>query len=217
AMAGNPHDKAFRACRRAVDATHIFCHLGGVGAPPGTTWQSHETHAILELSRLILLRHKSWELRRYQSTLRQFLEKQEQDLLKDRARMALLVHDQLGQLMAAARIKISAMTHPGVQSAKDDLEEAMEMTRNLSHRLYPLALRHGLLTALDSLVEDFVQRTDVVITLQAEDGIPPREGTGGRGVLRYCPRGAEQCGPSRQRHARPGMPGHAPGLAGNAD
>jgi len=109
------------------------------------------------------------------------METQETAFQQDRARLALLVHDQLGQLMAAARLKISHLADtPGdlkqtsamVRSAMDDLEEAMEVARNISHHLYPLALRHGLMAAMESLVEDFRHRTGLPIGLTGSD-IPP--------------------------------------------
>lgn len=146
-------------------------------------WLEQESNAIVELSRLILLRRQGWEVRRYQETLRKFMERQEQLLLQDRSRMAMLVHDQLGQLMAAARFKIGhlaglraldrSVQPEQIQSAMDDLEEAMEVVRNLSHRLYPLVLRHGLMPALESLVDEFMERSDMTIRMDGPSALPP--------------------------------------------
>lgn len=171
--AGDPHHPSDSAITQPLTPRASFATWVESVRQQAQPWHAHEIQAILELSRLILLRHKSWELRRHQETLRQFMERQEQYRLKERARMALLVHDQLGQLMAAARMKISALTDAGAQSAKDDLEEAMEMARNLSHHLYPLSLRHGLVTALESLLEDFSHRNDIHFTLDVQGEIPP--------------------------------------------
>lgn len=146
-----------------------------------TPWVDMHRKAALELARIILLRRQGWEVRRFQHTLRQFMEQQETAFQQDRARLALLVHDQLGQLMAAARLKISHLadtpsdlrqTGAMVRSAMDDLEEAMEVARNISHHLYPLALQHGLMAALESLVEDVRHRSGLAVTLSGTD-IPP--------------------------------------------
>lgn len=180
--AGNPHEKAVADTAPPVLTPRASFETWVQSVRhQARPWQDADEHAMVELTRIILLRRQSWAVRRYQETLRQFMETQESTLQGDRARIALLVHDQLGQLMAAARLKIGHLSQdvpPNetqrrmAQSAMDDLEEAMEVARNISHHLYPLGLRHGLMVALESLVDEFTERSGLSIRLEGPAELP---------------------------------------------
>lgn len=178
--AGNPYKQASHPSEQLTPRASFQTWVESV-RQQAEPWQEHDKHAVLELMRLIRLRRQSWKVRRYQEVLRSFMSQQEQQLLQDRARMALVVHDQLGQLMAAARFKIRRLAEPAqavnskqpvIQSAMDDLEEAMEVARNLAHHLYPMVLRHGLMVALESLVDDISRRCDLPIELDGPPTMP---------------------------------------------
>lgn len=93
---------------------------------------------------------------------------------EERKRIALEIHDELGQLLTALKMDISLLKmhsggHPEmlkkVIGMRDLVEQTMSMVRNVANHLRPAALNFGLVSALEWLTEDFGKRTGIVCQL----------------------------------------------------
>ena len=90
---------------------------------------------------------------------------------EERKRIALEIHDELGQLLTALKMDVSLLKMR-LSEAPDyllkkvaDMRELVELTifmvRNVANHLRPAALNFGLLSALEWLSEDFNKRTGI--------------------------------------------------------
>ena len=94
----------------------------------------------------------------------------------ERKRMALEIHDELGQLLTALKMDVSLlkMKLTGGQKRQDAqpllnkvgemrelVEQTILMVRNVANHLRPAALNFGLVSALEWLAEDFNKRTGI--------------------------------------------------------
>ncbi|RDV00935.1 PAS domain S-box protein [Trinickia dinghuensis] len=93
---------------------------------------------------------------------------------EERKRIALEIHDELGQLLTALKMDVSLlkMSLGGqpellkkVIAMRDLVEQTMLMVRNVANHLRPAALNFGLVSALEWLTEDFGKRTGIVCRL----------------------------------------------------
>ena len=100
---------------------------------------------------------------------------------EERKRIALEIHDELGQLLTALKMDISLLrmhsgADPAVVRRTDDMRELVEKTigvvRQVASNLRPAALNLGIVPALEWLVEDFGRRTGIAYELNLfGDGI----------------------------------------------
>ena len=95
---------------------------------------------------------------------------------EERKRIALEVHDELGQLLTALKMDVSLLKMrlseaPELLKKVADMRELVERTifvvRNVANHLRPAALNFGLLSALEWLSEDFTKRTGISCHLLA--------------------------------------------------
>ncbi|QIE27871.1 Protein-glutamate methylesterase/protein-glutamine glutaminase (plasmid) [Caballeronia sp. SBC1] len=86
---------------------------------------------------------------------------------EERKRIAMEIHDELGQLLTALKMDVSLLkmrlAHDADATKKvDDMRELVEktiwMVRNVASHLRPAALNFGIVSALEWLVEDFGRR-----------------------------------------------------------
>lgn len=100
---------------------------------------------------------------------------------EERKRIALEIHDELGQLLTALKMDVSLLKMrvggepellKRVASMRDLVEQTMLMVRNVANHLRPAALNFGLVSALEWLVEDFGKRNGVVCQLVSNAGEP---------------------------------------------
>jgi PAS domain S-box-containing protein len=86
---------------------------------------------------------------------------------EERKRIAMEIHDELGQLLTALKMDVSLLkmrlAHDADAGRKvDDMRELVEktiwMVRNVASHLRPAALNFGIVSALEWLVEDFGRR-----------------------------------------------------------
>jgi PAS domain S-box-containing protein len=98
---------------------------------------------------------------------------------EERKRIALEIHDELGQLLTALKMDISLLRmqfgiDPGVSRRTSDMRELVEKTigvvRQVASNLRPAALNLGIGPALEWLVEDFGQRTGIAYELNLSGG-----------------------------------------------
>lgn len=98
---------------------------------------------------------------------------------EERKRIALEIHDELGQLLTALKMDISLLrmqfgADPDVGRRTNDMRELVEKTigvvRQVAANLRPAALNLGIGPALEWLVEDFGQRTGIAYELNLSGG-----------------------------------------------
>lgn len=100
---------------------------------------------------------------------------------EERKRIALEIHDELGQLLTALKMDVSLLrTHLASDSAVmgkvDEMRELVERTidfmRHLASQLRPVALNFGLASALEWLAEDFSRHTQIPCHFHIEGAEP---------------------------------------------
>jgi PAS domain S-box-containing protein len=89
---------------------------------------------------------------------------------EERKRIAMEIHDELGQLLTALKMDVSLLKmrlagDPEAAKKTDDMRELVEttiwMVRNVASHLRPAALNFGIVSALEWLVEDFSRRNNI--------------------------------------------------------
>lgn len=100
---------------------------------------------------------------------------------EERKRIALEIHDELGQLLTAlkmdvALVKMRLAESPELLTKVTDMRELVErtilMVRNVTNHLRPAALNFGLASALEWLAEDFSKRTGMPCQFLMNAGEP---------------------------------------------
>ncbi|CAH2801899.1 MAG: Two-component system sensor histidine kinase [uncultured Paraburkholderia sp.] len=100
---------------------------------------------------------------------------------EERKRIAMEVHDELGQLLTALKMDVSLlkMRLPGDQEVAkraDDMRELVErtiwMVRNVASHLRPAALNYGIVSALEWLVDDFGRRSGLACQFRLNGNEP---------------------------------------------
>ncbi len=93
---------------------------------------------------------------------------------KERRRIAELLHEDLQQLLAGARMQVQAAANrqsdrPILDNVDRILEESIEKSRQLSHELDPPVLRHsGLIDSLEWLVRQMEKQFGLTVALEVE-------------------------------------------------
>ncbi|SEF05753.1 PAS domain S-box-containing protein [Burkholderia sp. WP9] len=94
---------------------------------------------------------------------------------QERKRIAMEIHDELGQLLTALKMDVSLLKmrlSGDMEAAKkaDDMRELVEktiwMVRNVANHLRPAALNFGIVSALEWLAKDFSQRNGIPCRLR---------------------------------------------------
>lgn len=162
-------------------------------------WSEPELTLLHELMRHIATHYQTWVLRQLRSQLRRFSEHYEQSLDRERASIALIVHDELCQSLAATRISANLLStrvgrlmealpadNAALLSASTNapnplalchqvtgmIDEAIQDSRLLIQRLHPAILRKGLGAGLQWLAQDFETRCGVPVQVQLPEQTP---------------------------------------------
>jgi PAS domain S-box-containing protein len=115
-------------------------------------------------------KHIEQELVESREQLRQLGAHMEAVLEEERKRIALEIHDELGQLLTALKMDVSLLKMrlsespdllKRVAEMRDLVEKTILMVRNVANHLRPAALNFGLASALEWLAEDFGKRTGI--------------------------------------------------------
>jgi len=101
--------------------------------------------------------------------------------LRERRRLAIILHDHLQQLLVAAKIRLelAASGAEGSPGSREPLiqaiiQEAIDVSRDLTVELSPPILNHGgLIQALGWLIERFATKSLFEVQLQADPGAEP--------------------------------------------
>jgi CheY-like chemotaxis protein/two-component sensor histidine kinase len=127
-----------------------------------------------ELERKIVERTEPVELRSRQ--LRALVHEVIRNAESERTRVAEVLHDDLQQLLASARLQLGAATrtaHPGdhLDAVDELLTEAITVAARLSHRLRPTLMRHASTRAiLEWLAHDMAERSGFEVGLEIDTG-----------------------------------------------
>ncbi|SOE92500.1 PAS domain S-box-containing protein [Burkholderia sp. D7] len=112
---------------------------------------------------------------------------------EERKRIAMEIHDELGQLLTALKMDVSLLKmrladDSGAAKKADDMRELVEktiwMVRNVASHLRPAALNFGIVSALEWLVEDFGRRKGLSCQLWINGREPVLEDTHATAVFR---------------------------------
>jgi signal transduction histidine kinase len=112
---------------------------------------------------------------------------------EERKRIAMEMHDELGQLLTALKLDVSLLKmrleSDSVAAEKaDDMRELVEktiwMVRNVANHLRPAALNFGLVASLEWLVEDFGWHSGIPCQLRFNGGEPCLPDTHATAVFR---------------------------------
>ena len=100
---------------------------------------------------------------------------------EERKRIAMEIHDELGQLLTALKMDVSLLKmrlayDPEATRKADDMRELVEgtiwMVRNVASHLRPAALNFGIVSALEWLVDEFNRRNAIPCELRIDGGEP---------------------------------------------
>lgn len=100
---------------------------------------------------------------------------------EERKRIALEIHDELGQLLTALKMDVSLLTRhlagdsvatEKVEEMRELVERTIDFMRHLASQLRPAALNFGLASALEWLAEDFSRHTQISCHFHIE-GVEP--------------------------------------------
>ena len=120
---------------------------------------------------LVESRERHRELSAYMEAIRE----------EERKRIAMEIHDELGQLLTALKMDVSLLKmrlsdDPEAVGKAEDMRKLVEgtiwMVRNVASHLRPAALNFGLVSALEWLVEEFNRRNAIHCELRTEGGEP---------------------------------------------
>ncbi|EEA01861.1 multi-sensor signal transduction histidine kinase [Burkholderia sp. H160] len=120
---------------------------------------------------LVESREQQRELSAYMEAIRE----------EERKRIAMEIHDELGQLLTALKMDVSLLKmriahDPEATKKTDDMRQLVEstisMVRNVASHLRPAALNFGIVSALEWLVDEFNRRNAIECELRIEGGEP---------------------------------------------
>jgi PAS domain S-box-containing protein len=124
------------------------------------------------------MEHELVESREQQRELSAYMEAIREE---ERKRIAMEIHDELGQLLTALKMDVSLLKMRIADDAEakrkaDDMRELVEgtisMVRNVASHLRPAALNFGIVSALEWLVDEFNRRNAIACELRIEGGEP---------------------------------------------
>jgi len=149
-------------------AVRAVAEYGADGRPVGALAIGHDITEQKEAERRLRVSHDE---------LRELAARSERAREQERRRIAHEIHDELGQLLTALRMSISALAlQPGAQAPAIDeqvqrmlglTDRTLQVVRGVVSTLRPAALDLGLVSALEWLAADFRRHTGIVCRLHA--------------------------------------------------
>lgn len=163
----------------APDGRHAFYafHIVAERSPDG------QVVGALAIGRNISeLKETEHRLKESQQLLRELAVRSEAVREAERKALTREIHDEMGQYLTALRLGVSLIglqfgeRHPELESKTRSLVELVDSTikvvRNIVASLRPAALDMGIVSALEWLVDEFVERSEIACSLRVEDEIP---------------------------------------------
>ncbi len=121
------------------------------------------------------------DLRVSSQNLRRLSAYHEQSLEQERKRVALELHDELGQYLSGLKMSLSVLrlSHPEDRSIQNKAQEmgqlvgeCFRVVRQVVSNLRPSALNHGLVAGIEWLVQEFRRHTDMECSFRREGPEP---------------------------------------------
>jgi signal transduction histidine kinase len=114
-------------------------------------------------------------LRRSRENLRTLAVRQQELVEDERKRMSQEIHDELGQRLSLLRLELAMLstrvgpsqTGSELARIKEEIDELIQVVRDVAHRLRPGSLEAGLLLAMDALVHDFSRVTGIKVAVKS--------------------------------------------------
>jgi two-component system sensor histidine kinase UhpB len=139
-----------------------------------------QPHLLIGMYVDITERKQAEEALQYSYTqLRQLSDHQETIKEDERRRIALDIHDDLGQNLMALKIDASMLhartgqnhprLHKQVQRVIDNIDQTIKSVRTIINDLHPSTLELGLSPAIEWLLKQFERRSNIVCKLDVED------------------------------------------------
>ncbi len=165
------------------------CRFRKVRSDDSTLWVQEALRVVEENERTVVLVvcedvtesvDVEAQLRRYQDQLRALTSELALAEERERRRIAEGLHDQVGQLLAMAKLRLGALDEPGDSAARSHdladirglLQQALTETRSLTFELScPVLYRLGLEEALRDLSERLSQQTKTLFRFES-DSLP---------------------------------------------
>lgn len=92
---------------------------------------------------------------------------------KERRRIAGFLHDDLQQVLAGARLQLQSVSSDMTANVAQQLKEAIDKCRRLSHELSPAVLHHsGLIPGLERLARDMEDKFGLSVQLKVNTAYP---------------------------------------------
>jgi PAS domain S-box-containing protein len=181
---------ARNAYRRALDEGEFVTFDGRVRLTGGIRWLHHRVGPLVRNGRvngLILIavditdQKKAQDaLRASYSKMRKLAAKLESVREEERRRIALDIHDRLGQALTVVKLNVSSLAPEGaagseyrrkLRSVSQSLDEAIRAVREISNDLRPPVLDSlGLKATIEWQTRDFAKRTGVACDIRLPDG-----------------------------------------------
>lgn len=166
-------------CRvRGADGVVRIVQFQAEAVPGAATQRLKVVGTIQDVTERKGIEHELLESREQLRELSAYMEAIREE---ERKRIAMEIHDELGQLLTALKMDVSLLkmrlTGDSDASKKaDEMRELVEktiwMVRNVASHLRPAALNFGIVSALEWLVEDFGRRKGVACQLWINGGEP---------------------------------------------
>lgn len=88
---------------------------------------------------------------------------------RERKKLAKILHDELQQILVAAKFQLAGITHAPVDEIRSLIDQAISTTRSLTAELSPSVLNRGLVPALEWLSRWMKQKLGFSVSLSAAD------------------------------------------------
>ncbi len=170
-LTGEPLCSDYRVITRQNETVRFQCDVKIVRHPDGHPWFIHGT--AFDITR----QHQDEKALREYADRMKVLSQSLLDIQEsERRRIALELHDQIGQILTGLKLKLEILVRTESLSSNDGFDEVQSLvnelisrTRELSLDLRPATLDHlGLLAALHRLLRHYNSQTSIKVDLKHE-------------------------------------------------
>lgn len=185
----------YKAVLQRVMDTGVDTEIFLQGMAPNGQLAHHAFHIVAERNpdgqvvgalaiarNITALKESERRLKESQQLLRQLAARGEAVREEERKALTREIHDEMGQYLSALRLGVSLIglqfgaNNPALEEKTRNMVELVDSTikvvRNVVASLRPAALDMGIVSALEWLVDEFVERSGIACTLRVEGDIP---------------------------------------------
>ena len=191
--------EAYRAMLKRVMATGVGTEIFLHGPGPDGELSHHAFHIVAERSpdgqvigalaigrNITALKETERRLKESQQLLRQLAAREETVREEERKALTREIHDEMGQYLSALRLGVSLIglqfgaDHPALEQKTQHLiglvDATIKVVRDVVAALRPTVLDMGIVSALEWLVDEFIERSKIPCTLRVEGDMPLDDG-----------------------------------------